>query len=114
MDVALVGVIAHQARLPAGDHCMSEFKLTPDVAAEVYDVLLIRVPRRRLGNSGRSCLARVSRRKLDNLGDQDGAQVFWSLFSSRALRAIRAARSLPWGCHCCRSETQDSRRVFAT
>ena len=51
---------------------MSEFKLTPEVAAEVCDVLLTRVPRRKLGNPGRSCLARVSRRKLGNPGDQDG------------------------------------------
>ena len=72
MCVPLVGVTAHQAGLPAGDQCMSEFKLTPEVVAEVCDVLLTRVPRRKLGNPGRSCLARVSRRKLDNPGDQDG------------------------------------------
>ena len=68
----LVGVTAHQAGLPAGDQCMSEFKLTPEVAAEVCDVLLTRVPRRKLGDPGQSCLARVSRRKLGNPGDQDG------------------------------------------
>ena len=51
---------------------MSEFKLFPEVAAEVCDVLLTRVPRRKLGEPGRSCLARVSRRKLGNPGDQNG------------------------------------------
>ena len=68
----LVGVTAYQAGLPAGDQCMSEFKLTPEVAAEVCDVLLTRVPRRKLGNPGLSCLARVSRRKLGNPVDQNG------------------------------------------
>ena len=31
----LVGLTAYQAGLPAGDECISEFKLTPEVAAEV-------------------------------------------------------------------------------
>ena len=72
MCVPLVGVTAHQAGLPAGDQCMSEFKLTPEVAAEVCDVLLTRVPRRKLGDPGQFCFARVSRRKLGSPGDQDG------------------------------------------
>ena len=44
MCVPLVGVTAYQAGLPAGDQCMSEFKLTPEVAADVCDILLTRVP----------------------------------------------------------------------